>query len=91
MLAGFPFLGLTKHSMRRKTPRPILVLRLLTIMVQIANHFGEVFLGLLVKVGDSDTRSEDSIVRMFTCAVRGGLSSEVLRIIATLARCRCEK
>ena len=51
---------------------------ILTILVQVLDDSREVLLGLLVKVGDGDTRGKDGVVRVLRCAVRGGLSSEVL-------------
>lgn len=48
-------------------------------MVQVTDNLREALLCLLVQVRDSDTSSQDSVVRMFGCKICSGLSSEILQ------------
>lgn len=41
-------------------------------MIQVTNNLGELLLGLLVKVADSNASGEDSIVGVCDCHISGG-------------------
>ena len=58
--------------------RGVLVCLRIDPVVKIGHHSRERLLGLLVQVGDGDTGSKDSIVRVLGGQVRSGLGGEVL-------------
>ena len=47
--------------------------------MQVFDDLRKVLLGLLVQVGNSDTRSEDGVVRMLCSQIGSGLRCEVLQ------------
>ena len=51
----------------------------LTIMMKVGNDLAETLLSLFVKIRDSDSGSENSVIRMFCSKVCRGLRCEILK------------